>query len=303
MPVDKWITSESANLPLPDVARRAVVDRLGGVLHFLPRAAFLWQEDPEHIHSLRVSSRRAAAALRLFGALGRKKRMQRMIRLMKRVRKSADSARDVDVYLERLRKREEPAAATLVCDLVTKRRSSQRSVVDAAIPLLKDERFARRIAKLPREFSKASGELTFGDWCSIELGREWKRFLRSVPPKHPQPDQLHEFRIAGKAFRYSLEILAGGLPSPVRQKLYPQVEELQNELGAIQDHAVAAQRLADWRTGTRNDSVSQLLSKLEDIERESYATKEEAFRNQWHPERIRRLEQLVQQAAADNRGI
>ena len=63
---EKWIQDVSPSDQTSDVALRTLRDRLDAVLYYLPLAAEGADEDLEHVHQLRVSSRRAAAALRLY---------------------------------------------------------------------------------------------------------------------------------------------------------------------------------------------------------------------------------------------
>ena len=62
----KWIESDSLHEPASAVAQRAIRARLETVWQWLPMAAEGPVEDVENLHQLRVSTRRAAAALELF---------------------------------------------------------------------------------------------------------------------------------------------------------------------------------------------------------------------------------------------
>ena len=61
----KW-TAASPDEPVADVARRSLQDRLAVVEQFLPLAAENWRESMEYVHGLRVSARRAEAALDMY---------------------------------------------------------------------------------------------------------------------------------------------------------------------------------------------------------------------------------------------
>ena len=62
----KWIEANSLDEPASKVARRAFRARLRTVWDWLPQAADESETDAEYVHQLRVSTRRATAALRLF---------------------------------------------------------------------------------------------------------------------------------------------------------------------------------------------------------------------------------------------
>ena len=54
------------NGPLCDAARPMIDSMLGTVWHYLPLAAEQPGDDVEHVHQLRVATRRAGAALSIF---------------------------------------------------------------------------------------------------------------------------------------------------------------------------------------------------------------------------------------------
>lgn len=296
MPPSKWIAESSAPLPLETVAQDAVRTRLEGVLNLLPRAAFLWQEDVEHVHGLRVATRRAVATLELFQPLFPVRKTRRLLKILKQVRKSADVARDLDVFLCRLGEPTEEGGSLLRARLHKMRHRAQLPVVDTAVPLLRKNVFASRVERLVGKTSPPDAPVLFGEWSARRLGEGWKRFVDHLPPAGSTPDELHEFRLAGKRLRYSIEVLGGGLPDPVRKKLYPQIVKLQEKLGAIQDHAVAADRLSEWQSVSRCPAEKRYLAALEAEERMHFAHHAEAFREWWHPEYITRLSQIVDDA-------
>jgi len=59
------------------------------------------------------------------------------------------------------------------------------------------------------------------------------------------PTNLHQVRIAGKQLRYAMEILAGCFTPPFREKLYPEIETMQEILGRANDSRFAIARLEE----------------------------------------------------------
>src|SRR5262245_14687895 len=55
----KFISGIPAETPVSHAARDVLDARLEAVRYFLPRAAYSYNDDPEHVHQLRVSTRRA----------------------------------------------------------------------------------------------------------------------------------------------------------------------------------------------------------------------------------------------------
>jgi CHAD domain-containing protein len=100
--LDKWIPGISPDDRLTDVAVRSLEARLGAVQHLLPLAAEAGIEELETIHHLRVWTRRAAAAMKLYAPLLPRRRMAWMEKQLKRLRRAANEARDLDVLVQRL---------------------------------------------------------------------------------------------------------------------------------------------------------------------------------------------------------
>src|SRR5438552_2313389 len=99
---EKWIAGLRGDMPGSEAARRTLTLRLGAVRDRLPAAVFHADEDVEHVHQLRVSTRRAAAALRLFADCLPERMHKKTRKSLKALRRSAGEARDWDVFLEML---------------------------------------------------------------------------------------------------------------------------------------------------------------------------------------------------------
>src|SRR5438105_13866764 len=102
---EKWIAGLKPDMPISEAARLTLNLRLRVVRDRLPAAVFQAEEDTENVHQLRVSTRRAGAAVRLFREYlppGLGKRLRRELRSLRR---AAGEARDWDVFLDLLRPR------------------------------------------------------------------------------------------------------------------------------------------------------------------------------------------------------
>ena len=98
----KWIIGLTPSMPLVEAAYIVLPNRFNVVAHFLPLAAGSAAKDIEHVHQLRVASRRAASALELFALCLPKKLEKRLRRLLRTLRRAAGAARDWDVFLTML---------------------------------------------------------------------------------------------------------------------------------------------------------------------------------------------------------
>src|SRR5437763_965344 len=95
----KWISGLTPDTPLGEAAREVLAVRLGVVAECLPPAVGGADGDPEHVHRLRVATRRAAAALRIFADCLPGKARKATRRRLRAVRRAAGEARDWDVFL------------------------------------------------------------------------------------------------------------------------------------------------------------------------------------------------------------
>jgi CHAD domain-containing protein len=118
-------------------------------------------------------------------------------------------------------------------------------------------------------------------WRRYELLRAYEAMLPGAAP-----ETLHQARIAGKRFRYTLEFFAEALGPRVEHVLEPLVA-LQENLGALQDEVtarahVAALRLADdpgaqaylgARAAERAHLLAELPSRWEKVDSATYRRK------------------------------
>jgi hypothetical protein len=90
---NKWISGIDADTSLRKAARVSLRTRLAAVWYYLPLAAEQADDNVEYVHQLRVSTRRALAALRLYGRLCRKRDVRWFRTKLKQIRRAAGDAR------------------------------------------------------------------------------------------------------------------------------------------------------------------------------------------------------------------
>jgi CHAD domain-containing protein len=255
----KWIDGLTPTLPVAAAAKTVLIARFAVVRHFLPLAAEKPYEDVEHVHQLRVGTRRAAAALRVFEDALPRKLLKETKRTLRRLRRAAGDARDWDVFLASLPDAKpfvgataKPALDFLAGYAFGQRDVAQTRLIDAmaeAGPL-----FAEQSEELParaRAIESAGGAdkppADFGALASVQLGALFREFTTAVEANPTEPEALHALRIVGKRLRYAIEIFADCFPPAMKDTIYPAVEQLQELLGAVQDGVVGIQRLASVR--------------------------------------------------------
>jgi CHAD domain-containing protein len=296
LPSGKWIDI------LPDdsvchAARLSLEARLMATAYHLPRAAYHFEQDVEHVHRLRVSTRRAAAALKLYREVLPRKRARWIKKQLKKVRRAAGEARDLDVLAERFRADYGEYATRLVARIVGERQATQPAIVQIAERFRSKEKFIRLTADLLEaidcsdKHGKSNDHECFGNWAKRQLADASQRFLAAIPDEHAEMAALHQFRIRAKALRYSIELLASAFGSALRQVHYRNVEELQERLGRINDHVTASDRLRDWATKTEDAELQDLLCQFAEEEVVQLTTELGAWHEWWTGDRIEELRQ------------
>ncbi len=243
---DRFIRGATAIDRPSDVARATLAIRLAAVQIALPLAAERADEDVEHVHDLRVWSRRAVAALELYAEFLPPRRIARLKRQLKNLRKAANQARDCDVLIQILSSEpHSPQTRDWLKQVRRERAKAQTPIRLAYGRFTRKRRFERRIGELLRRTRRRlpEEEPQFGVWARARLKPIVERFFAAVPPDDAELEQLHRFRIRGKDLRYAMELLADAFPPAFKEQLYPMIEAIQEKLGPVNDLAAAQARL------------------------------------------------------------
>jgi CHAD domain-containing protein len=254
MPDGKWIDGLSPGMPVADAAQIVLTARFAVVKHYLPLAVERPREDVEYVHQLRVGTRRANAALRVFADAFPRKLLKATKRTLRRIRRAAGDARDWDVFILSLPTVKslttasgKPALDFLLGYAFGEREAAQGRLVDAASeagPL-----FAEQSEELPTRAHQPEDNppANFGALAAQQLGELFHTFTTDVEANPKDPTALHALRIAGKRLRYAIEIFADCFPPAMKTNIYPAVEKVQDLLGDVQDATVGVDRLAEIR--------------------------------------------------------
>ncbi|MFH1811429.1 MAG: CHAD domain-containing protein [Pseudomonadota bacterium] len=221
-------------------------------------------EDPEHVHDLRVATRRARAALRQFRKVVGKARYDALQVELRWLAQVAGAVRDLDVFgprldglldqveegagvrrrlHERLRRRRGPAILALEQAL----RSPRCTTLIDALELLSSSLLHTPPTGLAAQASVQQ----------VRLGLRPVQKLR--PHKIPRmPDAaLHALRIEVKRARYTCEFFAAVSPLDL-QAVRDSLVRMQDVLGDHQDAAVGEAWLRDWLRGLWRSRVQGL---------------------------------------------
>jgi CHAD domain-containing protein len=250
----KWIEGLHPSMPVEEAARTVLEVRLEAVIRRLPQALEQAEEDPEHVHQLRVSTRRAAAALRIFAAYLPDKSHNKLRKYLRRIRRSAGEARDWDVFLQSL------------TDRLTSSSAGQKPGLDFLLGFGHSQRLAAQEYLLEaNQENKTQGETllqttlenvaapqdpggTLADLARPLLTELVAELEQAANQDLNDYEHLHQVRILGKRLRYAMEIFACCFNSDFHERIYPAVEEMQEILGLANDSYVACERLKTMRT-------------------------------------------------------
>lgn len=289
----KWIEIPSVNAPAAEVARQALAARVAKIDEMLPLAAHHYQQDVEHVHQLRTSCRRAAAAVELFRPLmsGKPKKLRKMLR---RIRKAAGPARDTDVLLARF-ERQTPADSNL--DYVLARLHLQRNNAQEALVRVAQKSQAGKLKKALDGTLESLGQgrgdahpLSFLQFGRTALQAASQDVFRLTGVSQPTIAQLHQLRIAGKRLRYSIELFHGVFAPELRLEVYPMVEKLQDRLGRLNDHATAQAMFQRWLADLPPGERAAYLARLIVAEHDAALEIRRDFLEWWTPQQVAALE-------------
>jgi CHAD domain-containing protein len=249
----KWIEDLRPDMPLHVAARKVLKVRLEVVRDAVGPAVHEADRDAEHVHRLRVATRRADAALKIFRSNLPEKVFKTARKRLRKLRRAAGEARDWDVFLFDLIARQagRPAAEKPGLDFLAGLACGQRA---AAQPLLSEaaledgEPESNGSPDTTADAATASAnEPTLVQLARPLLANLLHRLEEAASGDLSDYAHLHQVRIAGKRLRYAMEVFAGCFAADFRVAVYPQVEEMQEILGRANDSHVAVGRLVGVR--------------------------------------------------------
>jgi CHAD domain-containing protein len=269
----KWITDISAETGSVDAARRVLGLRLASLRDCVGNIFRERDDELEDVHQLRVAVRRASAAVDIFEPCLAKKAYRIASKRLRRLRRAAGRARDLDVFmmhctsrLEQAQPEDAQALDLLSGYAVAERIPAQEQLNDACTgyPFEFERWMSETIAALvspPREIAQLQ-----------ELGRRslrglFDRIRRVADLAAPSYDEMHAVRVVAKRLRYSMEIFAGCFADALRDELYPRVVELQEILGVVSDAHIGLARTESLLRGLSTLLPSRCERWIEPLER------------------------------------
>lgn len=296
----KWLEDVRPEQPVSEAARIAIATRSATMVQCLSQAAKGWKEDNEYVHHLRTASRRTQAALELYALLLPLKRSARVQKATKKLRKAGGNARDLDVFLQRIQKKSDPALSSNEQEEVTRflrgLRKQAQPKLEKAFVWAEKEKLAKQFDELCQRirWREAVDEESLAAMAPTLLEPLVVRFFHFSQQLTDAPESLHQLRIEGKNTRYAMELVEGGFPTDFREELYQAFEKVQSKLGKINDHHTAIENLRKWQRKTAERKFPRFLAVLIEDEQRQLDEKSQAFHVWWTDQRVLELKQHFQ---------
>jgi CHAD domain-containing protein len=290
--VGKWISELKATTPVADAARHVLTVRLEGVRDYLPLALQQTDNNPEHVHQLRVGTRRARAALDIFACCLPPKAYKNARKHLRNIRQVAGEARDWDVFLASLTQRARehgrklrPGLDCLVGYVAAKREAAQLQLEEAGknLPFAFERFLAETVAAVQKPNDPRLR--TLADLALPRLTGLLRQLDEAASFDLEDHAHLHQIRILCKRLRYAMEVFADCFAPTFREDLYPAVEAMQEILGYVNDSFVACRRL---------DALSARLQALAPVEWKRLRPGLEGLR-EYHQSRLPREQERFQE--------
>lgn len=294
-----WLVLAAASTPVGRVAARTLRGRLEAVWTELA-AAVHDPGDAERVHRLRVATRRTLAAFDVFRDLMPPKRSAWFERRLAEIRRAAGDARDLDVLTGRLSSPQNPrpkaAARSRLVAMLARQRDDSRAPIHDLHGRLVAAGWCDRVDALLARIPAGSRQPSFEAYAREHFKPIVDRFFAKADRKLHDDDDVHRLRIAGKKFRYALEIFAPVIPQRSRVRCHEALERLQETLGEFTDHASAADR---FRRMSRDRRIGLDVDALEGLCRTESALAAEArkaFVKWWDGRRRRDLRRTIERS-------
>ena len=290
----KWVEGVHADNRAIDIARQIIRVRWDRVWGYLVLAAKRPHEDIEHVHRLRVSTRRTAAALQVFRELARKKYYREVATVLRRLRRDAGLARDLDVIRERLKQRADAASDPQIDEAVlyvAERRELAQRKLNRTYKRAKRNGWKRKIRRVVKRklWHDTPDTAQFGDVAHSVFNRVVDAFFTAAATDPSDMDALHQVRICGKRLRYTMEIVVDVYDQSLRNVVYPEFEQAQERIGVVTDHSAAAAIFSEWCEQAKGQNCEEVFQSLMVEEQQQCEASRDELLQWWTTQRVQTL--------------
>jgi CHAD domain-containing protein len=294
-----WLVTDGPDATVGQVAMRTLRGRLRAVWSEAQAAAE--GTAPEHVHRLRVATRRTLAAFDVFRDVIPAKRAAWFRKRLRLLRRAAGDARDLDVLTGRLsHNAPRPAAArtarSRLVAMLSRQRTVSRGPIRELYERLAEADWQGRVDELLERVAERGRRTTFGGYARRQFRPLVEHFFATADRRLRDADEIHRVRIEAKKLRYAVEIFAGVFPAATLARCQDALERLQKTLGEFTDHAAAADRFRRWSRDESMRSDRETLAAFRRREDELADEARRLFAKWWSRSRRRALKRTFQKS-------
>lgn len=295
VPATKWNKDVTKKLPVYEAAFRTLRARLYALIYWLPLATENPEEDIEYVHQLRVSTRRAFEATKIFYDLIPREKAEDLKSVLRKIRLAADDARNLDVlgaqFVLGAERMGQSTCTRIVNDIKNQRNQAQQPIEDVFRELQAEDFFESvdDILEQVHTCRRSSVVQPIEEQASSYVKAPLKKFIRAMRHDLSDDEAFHNLRIRGKKLRYSMEVVAFAFPSSFRKQLYPQLVLLQDLMGLVNDHATAVQLFRSWMESEEDVEKKSFFEGMLVAEMKSHHDIRHMFLSEWTPEEMKKL--------------
>lgn len=242
----KRVEQLTGTFALRPAARAILRSRLRSTTRLLKDVSSGCVKKAEYVHQLRVSIRRAEAAISAFEPCLNPKAVAKIRKRLKTVRKAAGTARDCDVHasLSKPLAESEAPEEQLLAEYLSRRLKSDRRRAGKALISVARRCDVRKLKRARRKVLKlASGEgSTLHDAAVQTLGQVCRASRAAGAADLQSLTNLHALRVSAKQVRYAVEVFRACLSTELCESTLAQLRELQAVLGRVND----ARQMSAW---------------------------------------------------------
>ena len=263
-------------------------------------------KDIEHVHRMRVASRRLRNALQIFSFFFPEKHLDRWLKSIKKITSSLGEARDRDVQILLVQKllaeaqdhQISPGLKRVILRLKQKRSALQDGVILALDDLTSTNKLIEiqsHLASYPvmdPDLQPVSNTLYHLAWETIlPMLQEFLSYEIFIEDP-ANAAELHAMRISAKNMRYSMELFSPFYPDKLQPYLQA-VRQTQEKLGNVHDSSVWNQYLSSFLEKERQRAVCFYgsarginplqpgLNYLSEYHKKAYQEQHQAFLISW----------------------
>jgi len=242
---NRSIVSINHRASVGHVAARMLRERFDTVWTEL-RAVCVMSDDADHVHALRVATRRALAAVEAFRSVIHAKRRTWFEKKLRRLRRAAGEARDLKVLIDRLGTNNAVWPRRRLVAMLSRRQHISREPICAQRTKLEKAGWSVRVDRLVEDVHDRRRRTGFRAFARRRFKPMVASFVDTADRSLRDNHDIHELRIESKKLRYAMEIFAVVFPAGIQGRCQKSLERLQDSLGDCTDHAAAADCLYRW---------------------------------------------------------